>query len=242
MSYPNPNASGPYQQPPYAQPTSPYGNPPYGAPPPAGPPGYPVWQPPVRWRRVPLTGRQKSASATAGGLGFLLMSLGFWGAVGFALALFAGAFVWAMVSLILTDNPSDVDAVTVSVWLDNAWNTWWWVFLLVAVVAVALWVLGCLMSIRILRSADVNHPVGVTWAGLGISIAAWFFLMGPLGFLSATMVDALDLDVDPTLGWTAGNIGFGLIWLVPDIIVWVVIGALSWWWMAHAMRKREPVA
>lgn len=244
MSYPNPNpnASGPYQQPTYAQPTPPYGNAPYGAPPPVGPNGYPIWRPPVQWRRVPLNGRQKSASAIAGALGFLLMSLGFWTVVGLAFALFMGAFMWAIVSLVLVDNPSDLDAATVSAWFDDTWSTWWWVYLLIGVAAIGLWILGYLMSISIMRSADVNHPVGVTWAGLGISVAAWLLLSLPLGLVSGTLVDLFDPEVIPELGWTAGNIAFGVIWIVPALLLWVVIGALSWWWMAHGMRKREPVA
>lgn len=197
----------------------------------------PNWTPPPV--RPPLSARQKSGSRLAGILGFLLLSLGF-GLFAVPLAILAfGAFFSLLVGFVRRASHSDarfeqfVDGM-------QALNPSAWILplIIVSVLGLAVMAGALLLSARILRSHDVERPWAVTWAGAGIAIVASWILSGfsaiPLGMTSG-------MRGDDNLGAIGLGIAVGVVSFLIGVVFAAVVGWLSWWWMAHALR-RSPAA
>ena len=192
----------------------------------------PGWQPPPV--RPPLTPRQKSGARTAGIVGFLLLTLGF-GLFSLPLVvLMFGVFLAVMVELIRGVSRSDVGFDEFMTGLD-AFDPAFWIPVLVvaAIVGIALMALALFVSARILRAHDVARPWPVTWTGVGIAIVGSWLVSG-LSAIPFAIVDAFGGDD------AAGDLGVGIVTgvisLIAGLVITAVIGWLSWWWMAHALR------
>jgi hypothetical protein len=192
----------------------------------------PGWQPPPP--RPPLTPRQKSGARLAGIIGFLLLSVGF-GLFSLPLAVLAfGAFFAIVLGFIRTasQNEAGFDQF-MSAFAAFDPTAWILPLVIAAVVGLVLMVLALVASARILRAHDVARPWPVTWAGAGIAIVGSWLLSGlsavPFAILNVFRGD------DPTTSVGAG-IAVGVVSLVLGLVLTGVIGWLSWWWMAHALR------
>ena len=192
----------------------------------------PGWQPQPPAVRQPLTPRQKSGARLAGILGFVLLSLGwtlFWVPLS---ALVFGAFLAFLAGIIL--GTADVSGVEMFLGgLDTLDLTPWILPIVIAMfVGVAIMAFAFVLSARILRAHDVARPWPVTWAGAGIAIvASWVFSW--LAFLPLAIVGGLTEDS----GLDGTGIVVGVVSLLLGLAITVIIGWLSWWWMAHAMRR-----
>jgi hypothetical protein len=188
----------------------------------------------------------------AGAVSFALMSLGFaFVAIPLAIAAF-GAFFSTVFNWAATNNPDDVLRGTglpperIRQFIADAWSTFlpWMIGLII--VGIILWVLGYLLSLRILRSHRVNRPVAVTWSGLGIAVVgSW--LLSALGSPFSGLASMWTPDVgqgrfDPNaltnFDFTP-VFGLGAIFFLIALVANAAIGLLSWWWMAHAFRERH---
>ena len=195
----------------------------------APPPG---WQPPPV--RPPLTPRQKSGARIAGIVGFLLLSLGF-GLVSLPVAALAfGALFALIIGFIrgVSQNEAGIDQF-LNGFAQFDPTAWILPLVIAAIVGLAVMALALIVSARILRTHDTARPWPVTWAGAGIAIVGSWLFSGlsavPFGVLNAFRGD------DPTASVGAG-IAVGVFSLLLGIAITAVIGWLSWWWMAHALR------
>ena len=193
----------------------------------------PGWQPQPPAPRQPLTPRQKSGARLAGMLGFVLLSVG-WTLVSVPLAMLVfGAFFAFIVAIFLgTSDVSGIDQFLVG--LDTLDFTPWILPIVIAVlVGVAIMALSLALSARILRAHEVTRPWPVTWAGAGIAIvASWLFSW--LSFIPLVFVGGVTTE-DPDMVGT--GIVVGVVSVLLGLAITAFIGWLSWWWMAHAMRR-----
>ena len=186
----------------------------------------PVWSPPVV--RPPLLPRARRGAAVAGVVGFLMFTIG-WAVVA---AVAVITFILTILSFV--SDASDGSAMrSLGRILDDAHlGTWVWAIVLAGVLGLILVVFSVLTSGWILKAHQVNHPWGVTWAGLGIAIVANWILGGIVSAIS----QVAGLWSNNSLG-SAAFVGYGIFGLVSLLIV-AAIGWLSWWWMAHALRPK----
>jgi hypothetical protein len=192
------------------------------------PPG--AYRPP---RKPPLTSREKWGAFLAGGIGFLLLTLGFGlFMIPSALLLF-GAFFALILGIVqrANDDP-DLGGFTDFIQRIDP-GAWILPLVIVAVVGIAIMAAALFVSAGILRSRGVRNPWGVTGAGAGISIVgSWIVstvLSIPFQFVGAFRGD------DSTFGGPVAFVAAGLGVLV-SIAATAAVGAAAWWWMAHVMR------
>lgn len=193
----------------------------------------PAWQPPLV--RPPLGQRQKTGSAIAGAVGFVLLSLGF-AMVGIPLAVLAfGAFFGAILGVVARgDGARDPDFVRFENFFEQLNPSAWVIpLVIVAVVGLAIMAIALFTSARILRSHGVNKPWPVTWAGAGIAIVASWIVSTVLGFV--LQLFSVATGVSQQADWGAA-IAIGGVSFVVNLAAAAVVGWLSWWWMAHLMR------
>lgn len=192
----------------------------------------PNWTPPAV--RPPLTARQKSGSRLAGIFGFLLLSIGF-GLFAFPLVVLAFSALFSFVVQFVrrvSHNDARFEQFVNGM---QALNPSAWVLPLViaSVVGLALMAGALLLSARILRSHDVARPWAVTWAGAGVAIVGSWVVSGivsfPLGLTGG-------MRGDDNAGAIGLGIGVGIVSALVGLATTVVVGWLSWWWMAHALR------
>lgn len=192
----------------------------------------------------------------AGAVAFSLMSLGFslvMIPIGIALV---GAFIGTILNWVASNGGpnggSDFEGrEQIQQFLADAWGTYGGWLIASIVVGVIVWILGYLASLWILRGHSVHRAVGVTWSGLGIAIVANFLISGilsPLSGLSGLAAPDFDQsDFNGPSGFDPdwfNNINFtpfillGVLIICASILANAVVGLLSWWWMAHALRER----
>ena len=194
------------------------------------------WTPPPA--KPPLAPRQKNGARIAGAVGFLLLSLGF-GLFAIPLALLAFGAFFAIIFGAIQRGSRDADLNGFTEFIENL-NVGAWILplALAAVLGLAIMAVALFVSARILRSHDVYRPWPVTWAGAGIAIVANWFVAGlvsvPLQFVGAFRGDSGE-------SWPVGLI-VGVVSFLVSIAATAVVGALSWWWMAHAMRSPTAIA
>lgn len=197
-----------------------------------------AWQP--RAVRPPLTAEQKRGARWAGIVGFNLLGLGWLlFIIPVVLGLFAAFFTFVLDQIGRSSSSRSTSYYQLRDFVDNANVTAWVIPLLIlSLFGLAVWALGIFVSGRILKSHDVNHPWGVTWAATGIAIAAYPFV----SWVGAIIVQIISAATDAAHApvWTMVAVTGG-IGLVLGIVLNCVIGWLAWWWMAHAMRAHSAV-
>ena len=197
----------PHQQQPFAQ--QPYVPPVYDA----GPP-----KPP----RPPLTKaaarRARLAGGVGGGITWLGLGITQLCAILLALPLIVGAGVFGGGCA----NEQDGTRPTAGVWrqtLDWLGSPWGIAIAVGIPLGIVIALLGLWISTRMLRHPDVRRPVGVTWAGFGIAVAATVLLsslgsitlpfFGGIPFADADLgLDELDpgaTDEEAVQEWLAGG-------------------------------------
>ena len=201
-------------------------------------PGTPAFitQPyPTRPVRPPLTARAKRGALIAGVVGFLLLG------IGFAMASFAvGLALIGTISALILRAASGSNTRTGAGFeqLISRFDIAPWIVPLVAIVVVGivLIVAAILVSGRVLAAHQVRRPWAVTWAGAGIAIVASGILSGIFNTVVGLLIVGFRWD---SSSWSAGLVGVSIVFAVVGLASNAVLGWLSWWWMAHAMR---PVA
>lgn len=108
------------------------------------------------------------------------------------------------------------------------------------VVGLGLVALAPVVSHRILRRHDVHRPWTVTLAGTGVGLVAAFTVSQAIGLILGF------LDAVGDVAWASGSgstalsaaeflrTGMELILVTAGT---AAVGSLSWWWMAHLLRR-----
>ncbi len=193
-----------------------------------------------RPKRPPLDRRQAGAARVAGAVGFSLLTLGWMVALGAISAVaFVGLFTWIFDLVGATGNGRQAGYADVEAFIEQLQLGTWSGWLLVAAGAgVVAMVVGLLVSALILRASGAARPWAITWAAFGIAIAA-HWVLGWIPWFLVQLVPGAFPFVDPT-GWlwlTGATIALGIL---LSCVIAAVIGALSWWWMASALRAGVP--
>ena len=199
-------------------------------PPPA--PGYIAQSYAPRAVRPPLTARAKRGAAIAGAVGFLLLGLGYAMAslaVGLALivAFFALIVRAASGSGTRTNAGFEqfVSGLDITAWVAP--------LVAIVIVGIVLMVVAIVVSGRVLAAHRVRRPWAVTWAGAGIAVVASWIVYGILGTFLNLALSGFRWD---SPSWGSGLVVALIVSVVVGLASNAVLGWLSWWWMAHAMR------
>jgi hypothetical protein len=200
----------------------------------------PVIAPPVSRRRPALSRRQKNGAAIAGIGGFLIVNLGW---LPFILVgiLFAFTFVIYFINSVLggADSLADSQSNATTIVTDLVGITPGQVIpftIGACVIGVILIAAGIVFSIQVLKRHGVNRPVAVTWVGLALAIVGnWIF--SSIFSAITYFIGALN---DTGRGIELPNSGILAASVVVTIVYNALLGWLCWWWMAYAMRAREP--
>jgi amino acid transporter len=191
-----------------------------------------------------LTKRQRKGAATAGIVGFVIASAGW-----LSIVLVFGAYVVSFVGYLLSvffssDDPYGMPPYDVRVHAAQLMGFRASDLVPVTVggciVGAVFIALGLLVSIRILTRHAVDHAVGVTWLGFGLSIIGSWILDGmvlgvTLLFAATTSGDFGNDPLPPIVG--PAVLGFLTAIAIPALLGW-----LCWWGMAHALRRRPGLA
>jgi hypothetical protein len=193
-------------------------------------------------KKPPLSPELKKTASVAGAVSFTVMSAG-WGLFSTAagIGLFAGFFAWILGVVTASGNGADADYFRLMDIIDAINPEAWVIPLVIAgLVGIGLWVLSLFISRGMLAKAGHPSPWGVTWAGAGVAIAASWFVSWiawlPLQFVSLIAPDAYN-------SWESGvtiTIVLAIVSFVLNLVISAIIGWLSWWWMAHALRPAAP--
>ncbi|QPZ37789.1 hypothetical protein [Paramicrobacterium chengjingii] len=206
----------------------------YGQQPTYGPSPTAYAVPPVRYPRPPLTRAQRRAALAAGGVGFPLMSLGVALLTVVCTLLLVGTLAEATGAWV-DGTSSESEVFTRS--LAELWNDAWWIVCGIALAAVVAWVAGYLTSVLVMKRARVNHPIGTTWAGIGVGAVAWWIVSTVIGTL---------FQIVPFFRLDGSSSSFNdspvylIVWTVVLAVASAAVGSFAWWWMAHCLRARRP--
>jgi hypothetical protein len=154
------------------------------------------------------------------------------------IGIFAGFFSFVIGIIERTSRETDTDAAEIRQFFEAIdLEAWILPLIFIGILGIGLWVLSLFLSARILRGAGHPAPWGVTWAGAGIAIVASWFLSWiawlPLQIISFPGVGN-SWEATAGIGAVLGGLG-----VLVNIAITVVIGWLSWWWMAHLQRPAE---
>jgi len=186
----------------------------------------PAWQPPAP--KPPLTAREKTGALVAGGVGYLLLSLG-WVLFGIPLAVLAFGAFFALIFGAIQRAAGDQGPLGFLEALDL--NAWIVPLLLSSLVGLVIMAVSLIASRGILRSYGVTKPWAVTFAGAGIAIVgSWI--------VSAVLTIPLQFSGVLSDGDNTGPVALvvGGLSLLVSVVATAAIGAFAWWWMAHLMR------
>lgn len=189
--------------------------------------GYaPVSPPP----RPPLTRQQRRGALIAGAVSLFLLQLGFTAVMIPIVLVLALLLIFGTVNLLSRTTTGDMGWDRF--WAGNHFDAAPWIPWLIAmvVVGILIMVLAVLVSGWILRAHGVNRPRAITWSSIGIGIVAQWVVGGVLGVITNLA------SVTSQNGVAIG----GLFAVGASLVTTVAVGALTWWWMAHAFRA--PVA
>ena len=191
-------------------------------------------------KRPPLTARAKRGAVWAGMVGFNLLTWGFTiFVIPIVLAVFGAFFSLLVAQIGRSSAGQDADFYRLQGFLGTV-NIGAWIIpaIIVSIVGLGITAVALVVSKSILKSLDVNRPWGVTWAGSGVAIVAFWFLSWIPGILLQILTTALSFS---NVGvWATVGISGGL-YIVVGIVGNALIGWLAWWWMAHAMRPEAAV-
>lgn len=183
-------------------------------------------------RKPPLTPGQKRGAMIAGGVGYSLMTLGF----GTVFAVLIVTFIFGLMGFIGASIARSGGTVEVFVQtVTDLVQTYWWIALVVALLGIALWLAGYFASVRILRSSGNPRATAITWAALGIGVAAGWLANSVLSIPGNMLTVFPSRDEGDLPGLFIGG-GFLLL---LSVAVTVAIGVFAWWWMAHALRPAD---
>lgn len=200
-------------------------------------------------RRAPLSREHRKAAMLAGAVGNGLVALGLQLVGGVVVALILLGVHLLIAALPHADEIEDItDRRLVAEELAGTLGSPIGIAALVAVtvLGVAVFVVGIVLSARIMRRRGVRRPSGVTWSALGIGRAVVLLLTGSLldagaGALGVLPVLAASAQVTGEFDASPSAVtGMGAVIAVGTVLVSVAmqagIGLLAWWWMAHAFR------
>jgi hypothetical protein len=179
-----------------------------------------------------LTPEARRGATIAGSIGFVLLTIGY-GMVAVPLSILLFSAVLAIArsrgGQLPNGRPFNQGELPNLV-VPQGWTV---PLVIISIVGLLVMAAAILVSWRILRAHAVRHPAGVTFAGAGIGIVGSLVVQGILsGFIGAIT----------SLSGTQGTPFGSAFWIaaVPatllTLAISAVIGWLSWWWMAHAMR------
>jgi hypothetical protein len=179
-----------------------------------------------------LTPEARRGATIAGSVGLVLLSIGY-GMVAVPLSILFFSAVLAIARSRggqLPDGRPFNQGELPNVVVPQGWTV---PLVIISLVGLLVMVAAILVSWRILRAHAVRHAAGVTFAGAGIAVLGSLVVQGILSSFIGAVTSISGAQGAP----------FGpLFWLavVPGTLVTLaisaVIGWLSWWWMAHAMR------
>ncbi len=212
------------------------------------PPGPGYAAPPYTPRAVrpPLTARAKRGAALGGAIGFPLLTLGY-ALVAIPVALAVIIAFFALIVRTASGSASSPNA-GFEQFISGIDLTRWIVPIVVsALVGIVLMIASIMLSGRVLRAHDVRRPWAVTWAGAGIAVVGTSVVSSILSSFSGVVFGGLSGtshsgDSGSLPSFEPGIIVALIVGVVVALAVNAVIGWLSWWWMAHAMRPATVVA
>jgi hypothetical protein len=191
-----------------------------------------------------LTGGQRVTAALAGVLGFLLHTIG-WGLIVIALGL-TTIVTFLSQAIRSSGSSSDSEAVgRVVRRLGDAVNVGTAPLIVMGVIGAVLWVLALFVSRGILRRGGHHKPWAITWAGLGVGILmSW--VLGAILAVIASIVSQVII-AKATRDLASGSVAkvrqalqplldAAGVFAVIALALVIVIGWVSWSWMAHALR------
>jgi hypothetical protein len=186
-------------------------------------------------KRPPLTRKQKRGTAIAGAVGFAVLNVGLLPAgLLFVLGVFSSGAILFESFFSDKAKPGDVGGLIAQVLSGELHASQASVPAIIAISCVvgAILVIGSIiLSIQVLRRHSVNHPVGVTWAGIAIAGVVHQVIVDIALFVGAATSTAVG-------GPEFSSLGFAAVSIAVVVILDALLGWLAWWWMAHAMRSR----
>ncbi len=201
------------------------------------PPGYAAQPPAPRAVRPPLTPRAKRGAAIAGAVGFVVLSIGY-ALVALCLGI---ALLAVFIGLIVRGARSSTTEwysgiVRVLDGLDL--RPFVVPLVLVGILGVVVMAVAIVVSGRVLAAHQVRRPWAVTWAGVGVGIVASWVVSGIGGIFTRVGLGGVD--------WNSSSAGSSLVTVLAvsgifSVALNAVVGWLSWWWMAHAMRPAAAI-
>ena len=182
--------------------------------------------------RPPLTARAKRGAAIAGAVGFLLLGLGYaMASLAVGLALIVAFF--ALIVRAASGSGTRMDAGFEQFVSGLDITAWVAPLVAIVIVGIVLMVAAIVVSGRVLAAHRVRRPWAVTWAGAGIAVVGSWIVSGILGSFLNLAVSGFRWD-SPSGG--SGIVVVLIVSAVVGLASNAVLGWLSWWWMAHAMR------
>lgn len=195
-------------------------------------PGYTALPYVPRPVRPPLTPRAKRGATIAGVVGFVLLSLGY-AMVSLAIGIGLAALFIALIVRAASSSSSEWYSGIVQFLAGLDLRPFIVPLVLVGVLGVVLMIAAIVVSGRVLRAHQVRRPWAVTWAGAGIAVVASWLVSGVAGLFTRVGLSAVRWN-SPSTG--SSLLTVGVISVVISLVTTVIIGWLSWWWMAHAFR------
>ena len=173
--------------------------------------------------RPGITGGQRASAILGGIVGHTIFAIGWFG-FGFLLV---GALFSAVIGGLLRSALGRTDSEAVLNLLDRAGAIVWIIILVFTVGAIAFMALGIMVSGAILRRGEVNRAWRTTWSAV----------------LIAAAIDIPAFWIAVAVSTAVADSGASLVVLPPvlALVLVIVIGALTWWWMAHVNRPKAPI-
>lgn len=186
--------------------------------------------------KPPLGSTRRRAALTAGGIGFGLVGLGY-AAVNYAISLLmqlaVAVALRSSAGLFLDEDTSEWDLVGLFSDLPGITEqNLWIVASLLTAGGIIVSVIGIVVSGIILKRRSVARPWGVTWSGVGIGTALYLVVT----FTAGSVIGIL-------LGLSGDEEIMDPMWMLivstgVQVLLCVIVGMFTWWWMAHALRSR----
>ncbi|CAN5181719.1 hypothetical protein BH09ACT2_BH09ACT2_10230 [soil metagenome] len=200
------------------------------------PPGYPA-QPVPRAVRPPLTPRAKRGAAIAGAVGFVVLSIGY-ALVALCLGIALLAVFIGLIVRAARSSTAEWYSGIVRVLDGLDLRPFIVPLVLVGILGLVVMAVAIVLSGRVLAAHQVRRPWAVTWAGVGVGIVASWVVSGIGGIVTRVGLGGVD--------WNSSAAGTSLVTVlvvsgILSVALNAVVGWLSWWWMAYAMRPAAAI-